>query len=155
METRARWITVGLALLAASGFAMSVQTAWWAMSSVLIGPFGTRNCPGGADSCGFSWLGAENDLFMRSAVATKAGGYIAMFIYIMIAGAVAAKRTPALLSKAGIVAIFTATVAAVTFFVYFPGSFGEPTLGPGPFMFAAGIVAGVTASVLVLRAQRD
>jgi hypothetical protein len=154
METRSRWITVGIALCAAFAFALSVQSAWWTMSSVTVGPFGTRNCPGGADECGFTWLGTNHDLFMRAAVATRAGGYIAMFIYIMIAGAVAAKRTPALLSKSGIVAILTATVAAVTFFVKFPGAFAEPSLGAGPVLFAVGVISAAAASVRVLRAQR-
>ncbi|HUS27425.1 MAG TPA: hypothetical protein VMZ53_02920 [Kofleriaceae bacterium] len=131
-----------------------MQSAWWTMSSVIVGPFGTRNCPGGADECGFAWLGTNHDLFMRSAVATRAGGYIAMFVYIMVAGAIAAKRVPSLLSKAGIVAILTASAAAITFFVKFPGSFGEPSLGAGPILFVVGVVAGVIASVRVLRAQR-
>ena len=154
MEARSRWIIVGIALLAAFAFALSVQTAWWSMSGVTLGPFGTRNCPGGASECGFTWLGTNHDLFMRAAVATRAGGYIAMFIYIMVAGAIAAKRTPALLAKAGIVAILTATAAAVTFFVKFPGAFGEPSLGAGPVIFAVAVISAAAASVLVLRAQR-
>jgi hypothetical protein len=151
MESRSRWIAVGLALLAAFLFALSVQSTWWSITTVTIGPFGTRNCPGGADECGLGWLG-NHDLFMRAAVGTRAGGYIAMFAYIMIAGAIAAKRRPTLLARMGIVAILTAAAAAVTFFVKFPGAaFGEPGLGAGPFLFAGAVVAGVTASVLVLR----
>jgi hypothetical protein len=154
MEARSRWLTVGLALLAASAFAMSVQTAWWSISEVTIGPFGSRHCFGGeCTSTGFAWLG-QHDFFMRSAVATRAGGYIAMFAYILVAGGAAAKRVPALVARAGVVAILTATVAAISFYVKFPGGIGETSLGAGPFMFAIGIVSGVAASIMVHRAAR-
>jgi hypothetical protein len=154
LRGRARWITVGLALLAASMFALSVQTAWWSISEVTIGPFGSRHCFGGeCTSTGFAWLG-EHDFFMRAAVATRAGGYIAMFVYVFVAARVAAKRVPTLMGRAGIVAILTATAAAITFFVKFPGGVGEPTLGVGPLLFAIGVVSGVTASLLVQRARR-
>src|SRR4051794_12114909 len=99
MEARSRWITVGLALLAATAFAFSVQTAWWSLAEVTIGPFGSRHCFGGeCTSTGFAWMG-EHDLFMRSAVATRAGGYIAMFVYVIVAGAVAARRVPTLVAR--------------------------------------------------------
>lgn len=146
---------MGLALLAASAFALSVQTAWWSLAEVTIGPFGSRHCFGGeCNSTGFAWLG-QHDFFMRSAVATRAGGYIAMFAYIIVAGSVASKRVPTLIARAGIVAILTATVAAIGFYVKFPGAnIGTPSIGAGPFMFAIGIVSGIAASIMVHRARR-
>jgi hypothetical protein len=155
MEARPRWITVGLALLAATAFALSVQTPWWSLAEVTIGPFGSRHCFGGeCTSTGFAWLG-QHEFFMRSAVATRAAGYIAMFAYIVIAGTVAGKRVPTLIARAGVVAILTATAAAIGFYVKFPGgSIGTPSIGAGPFMFGVAIVSGIAASIMVHRARR-
>lgn len=155
MESRSRWIAVGLALVAASAFALAVQTAWWSVAEVTIGPFGSRHCFGGqCRETGLAWLGAA-DLWMRSGVATRAGGYIAMFALIVLAGTVAAKRVPALIARASLVAIITATVAAVYFIAAFRGVPGlaEISLGAGVFLFAGGVLAGVAAAVLVLRSS--
>ena len=154
MESRSRWLTVGLALLSASAFALAVQSAWWNIAEVTIGPYGSRHCFGGeCRDGGLSWLG-NHDLFMRAAISTRAGGYIAMFALVIVAGAVAARRRPVLIARASIIAIMTATAAASVFIAKFPGGVGKTSLGAGPLMFGIGIVSGVAASILVLRSRR-
>src|SRR5512146_1904549 len=112
MESRSRWISIALGLVAASAFALAVQIAWWHVAEVTVGPFGSRHCLGGeCRETGLAWLGGT-DLWMRAAVATRAAGYIAMFIFVVLAGAVAAKRVPLLVARASIVAVLTATASA-------------------------------------------
>lgn len=152
MEPRSRWIAIGLALLAACGFAFAVQTPWWSVAEVTIGPFGSRHCFGGeCRETGLAWL-AGSDLWMRSGVATRAGGYIAMFVLVVLAGAMAAKRVPALVAKVSLVSIVTAIAAAVYFIAAFPGVPGG-ALAVGVMLFCGAVLAGVVAAVLVLRAS--
>jgi len=150
MESRSRWISLALGLLAASAFALAVQIAWWHVAEVTVGPFGSRHCFGGeCRETGLAWLDGS-ELWMRAAVATRAAGYIAMFIFVVLAGAVAARRVPLLVARASIVAVLTATASAVYFIAAFPG-LPEASLGVGAFLFAAGIVAGIAAAIVVLR----
>src|SRR5688572_12420994 len=96
MESRSRWPVVALALLGAFSFALAVQSAWWTAGEVAIGPFGARHCFGGeCRESGLAWIGGS-ELWMRSAVATRAAGYIAMFVLLAFAGGIAAKREPRL-----------------------------------------------------------
>jgi len=87
---------------------------------------------------------------MRAGVAARAGGYIAMFILIIIAGALAAKRIPRLMAKASLVAILTASVAAAYFVFAFPGV-NSATIGAGLVLFGAAVGLGVAAAVTTLR----
>lgn len=143
---------MGLALVAASAFALAMQTAWWSVAEVTVGPFGARHCFGGeCRETGLSWLGGA-DLWMRSGVATRAAGYISMFALVVLAGSLAAKRVPALIARATLVSILTAIVSGVYFFVGFPGV-PEAKLASGVFLFAGAIVAGVAAAIVVLRSS--
>jgi hypothetical protein len=147
---RSRWVPLMLALLAASTFALAVQSAWWSAGEVTIGPFGSRHCFGGeCRESGMAWLGGT-DLWMRSGVAARAGSYIAMFVLVVLAGGLAAKRVPRLMAKASIVSIITAGASGGYFAVGFPGLGGSST-NVGLFMFAGAVVFGVAAAVLTLR----
>jgi hypothetical protein len=152
MEPRSKWISLALALVAASGFALAVQTAWWKVAEVTVGPFGSRHCFGGeCRESGLSWIGGS-DLWMRAAVASRAAGYIAMFALVLLAGAVAAKRIPVLVARMSIVAILTALVSGIYFFAAFPG-LKEASLGLGGLFFTAATIAGMAAAIIVARAQ--
>lgn len=147
---RSRLISVLLGLAAAIAFAMSVQTAWWTIGEVDIGPFGARHCFGGeCRESGLAWIGGS-DLWMRSAVATRAAGFIAMFALLMFAGARAAKREPKLVARLVLAAIVTAAGAGGYFWAAFPG-LGGAALGPGLFFYAGAILAGVAGVIVFLR----
>jgi hypothetical protein len=153
MDTKSRWITVGLALAAATSFALAVQTAWWGVAEVAFGPFGARHCFGAeCRETGLSWIGGS-DLWMRSAVATRAAGYIAMFVLLMFAGAIAAKREPTLVARGCLAAIVTAIATGAYFFFGYPGVAGASIAG-GFYFYVVAIVAGVAAIVLFLRRAR-
>ncbi len=142
-----------LALAAASAFALAVQSSWWSAGEVTIGPFGSRHCLGGeCRESGLGWLGGT-DLWMRAGVAARAGGYIAMFILVVLAGGLAAKRIPRLMARASIVAILTAAVGGTYFGLSFPsaGLNGAQSLGIGVFLFGGAIVLGIAAAVFTLR----
>ena len=134
---RSRLLPLLLALAAASAFALGVQMAWWSAGEVTIGPFGSRHCFGGeCRESGLGWLGGT-DLWMRAGVAARAGGYIAVFILVVLAGGLAAKRVPRLMARASIVAIITASVGGGYFGLSFPDGVlgGTHSLGIGIFMF--------------------
>ncbi|HZJ63176.1 MAG TPA: hypothetical protein VFD36_06590 [Kofleriaceae bacterium] len=139
-----RWSVVVLALVAASAFALSVQAGrWWAIGDVEIGPFGG---PGS-----LSWAGG-GARWERFGVATGAAGLIAMLVLVVVAGAVAAHRTPKLAARTALVAIATALFAAAGFLATRPENGLPFELGRGVVLFAAAVVLGVVAAVRVLRA---
>jgi hypothetical protein len=148
--SRSRILALVLALVGATAFALAMQSPWWTAGEVSIGPFGARHCFGGeCRETGLSWIGAT-DLWMRSGVAVRAGGYIAMFVLIIVAGALAARRIPTLMSKASIVAILTASVSGGYFAAAFP-SLGGASVSYGLVMFAVGIATGIASAVVTLR----
>lgn len=150
VRSRRRIVPLILALAGATAFAISVQAAWWSAGEVSIGPFGARHCFGGeCRETGLSWIGGS-EMWMRSGVAARAGGYIAMFVLIIVAGALAAKRIPRLMAKASLVAIITATASAGYFLFAFPGV-NSATIGAGMVLFGAAIVLGVAAAITTLR----
>src|SRR5258705_13416592 len=150
MDTRSRWITVVLALAGATSFALAVQSAWWSIGEVSIGPFGARHCfSGECRETGLAWIGG-NDLWMRSAVATRAAGYIAMFVLLMFAGAIAAKREPKLVARGAAAALLTALVTGTYFGVGFPGLSGASP-GVGILELGLALVFGSVALARFLR----
>lgn len=145
-----RWFVIALALAAASAFALSVQAGrWWSIGEVEIGPFGSRSPFGGAGS--LSWAGGSAR-WERFGVATWAGGLIAMFVLVVLAGAVAANRVPRLAAKTALVAIATAGLAAIAFIAARPDNGLPFAIGRGMVLFAAAVVAGVIGGASVLRA---
>jgi hypothetical protein len=150
VRSRRRIVPLVLALAGATAFAIGVQAAWWSAGEVSIGPFGARHCFGGeCRETGLSWIGGS-DLWMRSGIAARAGGYIAMFILIIVAGALASKRIPRLMAKASLVAILCAAVSGGYFLFVFPGV-NTATVGPGLVLFLAAIVVGIASAVTTLR----
>jgi hypothetical protein len=150
--SRHRWIIVALALAAASAFAVSVQAGrWWTISDVEVGPFGSRSPFGGAAD--LSWAGGSVR-WQRFGFATGAGGLIAMLVLIVLAGALAAGRVPRLAARTALVAIATATLAAVGFVVARPDNGLPFALGRGAALFAAAVIVGALAAVGALRLGR-
>jgi hypothetical protein len=145
-----RWFVVAVALAAASAFALSVQAGrWWTIGEVELGPYGTRSPFGGQGD--LSWV-AGSARWERFGVATWAGGLIAMFVLVVLAGAVAANRIPRLAARTALVAIATATLTAIAFVMTRPDNGLPFAIGRGIYLFALAIVAGVAVAARVLRA---
>ncbi|HEY3806332.1 MAG TPA: hypothetical protein VGL61_27195 [Kofleriaceae bacterium] len=151
---RSRWMFVASPIVGAMAFATSVWVApWWRIGEVTIGPFSSRHCFGGqCRPAGLQWIGGS-DLWMRSAIATGAAGLIAMMLLLGVAGGVAARRTPLLVSKMSLVAIASAVACAAYFVARMPRLEGM-ALGAGPFFFAAGAIIGAAVSLAALRRHR-
>lgn len=146
-----RWFVVALALVSASAFALSVQAGrWWSIGDVEIGPSGSRSPFGGPGD--LSWAGGSAR-WERFGVATWAGGLIAMFVLVVLAGAVAANRIPRLAAKTALVAIATAGLAGLAFIATRPDNELPFVMDRGVVLFAAAAFAGVVVGVGVLRAS--
>jgi hypothetical protein len=154
---RARWIIVACALIAASAFALSVWVgAWWSIGDVgggdvTIGPLGSYACFNG--ECrprGLAWLGASSE-WERAAFATGAVGLLAMTLCVVLAAALAARRTPVLVAKTTLVAVATALACGGYVVAKFP-PLPAARLDVGALLFVVAIVLGAVASVLALRA---
>jgi len=147
---KSRWIALGFALAGAAALALSSIEAWWTAGEAAIGPFGTHHCFGGdCQSTGLSWIGGT-DIWMRSAVATRAAAIIASALLVLLAGALAAKRVPRLIARTTMVALSAGVVTGAYFVVKFP-PLGDAHVGPGMFLYGAGIVTGAIAAILVYR----
>ena len=147
MTRRTRWIAVALALAGAFVITLAVwAAAWWTAGEVDIGPYGGHHCFG--DDCrGLQWVGGSA-LWERSAVATWAGGIVTSGALILLAGALAAGRTPPLVARMTLVALTTTAVVGGYFIAKFPGVGGISHVGPGIGMFAGAIVCGAIAAIL-------
>lgn len=144
-----RWFLIAEALVAASSFALSVQGGrWWAIGDVEVGPLGSKSPFGGLG--GLSWAG-NSARWERFGAATWGAGMIAMFVLIVVAGALAANRVPRLAAKTALVAIATATLVAAGFLAARPLNGLPFELGRGVALFGAGVVFGVFAAAGVLR----
>ena len=147
-----RWPVAGLALVAASAFALSVQAGrWWSIGDVEIGPSGSRSPFGGLGD--LSWAGGSAR-WERFGVATWAAGLIAMFILVVLAGAVAANRVPRLAAKTALIAIATALVVAIAFVASRPDNGLPFALGRGLAWFAVAVLTGGVSAIFVVRARR-
>lgn len=149
---KSRWLVVALALVAAVALAMSVQgTRWWSVEDLGVGPFGSVNCFGGAcKRSGLAWLGGS-DRWARTGMGVGAACLIAMLVLVIVAAAAAARRIPRLAARTALVALATATVSGGLFIAQVPAA-AKATLDLGVYQFAAGILVGIVAAVLVLRA---
>ena len=154
MQARTRWIAVALALAAAFAFLLSVQAiGWWTVGEVSFGPFGGHDCFGGeCRTSGLSWLGGD-DLWMRSAVATRVAGYYSAFAAILLAGAVAARRTPRLVAWMLVVSLTTGAAVGGYFVARCPDVDGR-VLAAGLPLYAGAIALAGAAAGLVIRAKR-
>ena len=153
MTTRARWITISLALLGAGGFALAVEGGqWWTVAGVPIGPFGSVNCfDGDCRPTNLDWVGGSS-LWQRCATATTAAGLIAMVLLIAMAGTIAARRIPRQLAKLVLVSIVTAVGAGAAFIIQLPALPGT-SIDRGLPTFAIAIVVGAIAAIRLLRAK--
>jgi hypothetical protein len=144
-----RWFVVALAMAAASAFALSVQAGrWWAIGDVEIGPFGTRSPFTGPGD--LSWAGGSVR-WERFGAATWAGGLISMFVLLVLAGAVAAKRVPRLAARTALVSIGTATLVGAGFLLARPENGLPFVISRGTYLFVAGVASGVLVAIHVLR----
>lgn len=147
---KSRWIALGFALAGAAALALSSIEAWWTAGEATIGPFGTHHCFGGdCQSTGLSWLGGT-DIWMRSAVATRAAAIIAAALLVLLAGALAAKRVPRLVARTTMVALAAGVVTGAYFVAKFPAPGGQ-SMASGAFLYGAGILTGAIAAILVYR----
>ena len=152
-----RWIPIMFALLSAIAFAMSVQGGrWWSIDDAEIGPFGGRQCfDHQCRPTNLAWLG-EHERCVRTGMATWAAGLIALTVLVVVAGAVAAKRTPRLAAKMALVSIVTAAIVGGLFYFQFPSAqFPSAEPGRGILLYVAALVLGVAATIPVLRANRS
>jgi len=149
---RHRGLLVAASLIAAVGFALSVQGGrWWSISDVTLGPLGARSPFGGIG--GFSWAGGSTQ-WERFGVATYAAGMIAMLVLIFIAGALAARRVPRLAARTAIVAIGVAALVGSRFAAGVPRNSLPFQLDRGFWLFTCAVIIGAFAAVGVLRQAR-
>ena len=155
MRSPTRWIVVALAFLAAGAFAISVTAGqWWSIADATVGPFGTRSCMRGFEchSRGLAWTTGSAG-WERAAVATGAAGLIATLVLLVVAGAAAAGRRPRMAAMSTIAAMLAAAVAGYVFVTGLP-TFAETTIDRGLVLFVVGLVFGLAAAVVVLRARK-
>ena len=152
---RARWFIVGIAVVAAAAFALSVQAGrWWTVAGFEIGPTGSYRCfDGECRSTGLGWIGGS-ERWMRTGTGVWAAGFLSMFVLLVVAGAVAGKRVPRLAAKVALVSIATAAITGALFAIQFPGVQGA-VMDRGLPLFGAAIVLGATACIAVLRARES
>jgi hypothetical protein len=145
-----RWLIALLALVSALLFAVSVQAGhWWSVEAFEVGPFGSRQCIDG-DCRPLGLAGIANARWVRFGMATWAAGMIAMLVLVVVAGAVAARRTPRTLAKLALVAVATALVVGAGFIALRPELQGLH-VDRGLYMFAGAVITGAAAALLVLR----
>lgn len=147
-----RWIIVVLALVAATAFAISVQTGrWWSVGDVEIGPFGSKHCfDGDCRPASLSWVGGTTR-WARTGMGTWAGGLVSALVLAVMAAAVASRRVPRLAAKTALVAIATTLAAGSLFIAQYPGVRGAG-MDRGIPLFLVAIVLGAAVAVGVLRA---
>lgn len=152
---KSRWLTVALAVIAAAAFALSVQAGrWWSVGGFEIGPFGSYRCfDGECKTTGLGWIGGS-ERWMRTGTGVWTAGFLSMFLLIVVAGAVAARRVPRLAAKTALVSIATAAVTGALFVAQFPGVQGA-SADRGLWLFGVALALGVAACVAVLRAPRQ
>ncbi|HEX3483103.1 MAG TPA: hypothetical protein VHT91_49170 [Kofleriaceae bacterium] len=150
---RHRWSLVTASLVAAAGFALSVQGGrWWSVSDVAVGPLGARSPFGGLG--GFSWAGGSAQ-WERYGFATYAAGMIAMGVLIFVAGALAARRVPRLAARTALVAVAVAALVGSRFAAGVPNNGLPFELDRGFWLFAGAVIVGALAAAGVLRAARQ
>jgi len=145
-----RWLIALIALASAALFAISVQAGhWWTVETFELGPFGSRQCSNG-ECRPLGLAGIANARWVRFGMATWAAGMVAMLVLVVLAAAIAGKRTPRTVAKMGMVAIATALVVGAGFVVLRPELPGLHA-DRGLVMFGVAIVLGAAATLLVLR----
>jgi hypothetical protein len=150
---KARWLIVGIAVVAAAAFAVSVQAGrWWTVAGFEIGPSGTHRCfAGECKSVGLGWTGGT-ERWMRTGTGVWAAGMLSMLTLLVVAAAAAARRVPRLVAKMTLVSIATAAVTGALFMLQFPGVQGAG-IDRGIPLFGAAIVLGAAACIAVLRTR--
>lgn len=146
--SKVRWLLVAGAIAAAIGFALSVQGGqWWSIGDVTIGPLGAHSPFRGIG--GLSWTGGSAR-WERFGAATFGAGLIAMFVQIVVAGALAAKRVPRLAARTAIVSLITAAVVGGAFVASRPSELPF-VVDRGIWLFFGAIAVGAVTAVGVLR----
>lgn len=140
-----RWSSVALSVSAAAAFAVSVGSGrWWSVGggSFEIGPLGTQQCTGG-DCRPVGMPLDAGPRFVRAATASAAAGFIAVLILLIVAGAIAARRTPKLLARLCVASLVTCVLAAALFVSTFPSeTLPTAELARGFYLYALGVVLG-------------
>jgi hypothetical protein len=148
-----RWIIVVLALVAATAFAIAVQSGrWWSVGDVEIGPFGSKHCfDGDCRPASLSWVGGTSR-WARTGMGTWAGGLLSALLLAILAASVASRRVPKLVAKTALVSIVTTLVAGTLFIAQYPGVQGA-SMDRGIVVFAIAIGLGAVVALIVLRSR--
>ncbi len=147
-----RWISVAVALVSATLFAISVWSGgWWTVGEdVAIGPLGTRQCFGGTcRTTSLSWIGG-NTLWHRGAAATWSAGLVTMAVLIGLAATIASGRQSSFVAKTALVSVATAAAAAAYFVAGFPGVPGA-SVSLGAALYGGAVIFGAVATIRVVR----
>jgi len=128
MSPTRRWPLVALALARPHRCRSRWARRWWSIGDIFeLGPFGARQCGGG--ECQTARLPLNADArWERDAVATGAACLIASLVLVLVAGAIAAGRTPRLLGKTTIVALATAAITGALFVALAPSLPDSPSI---------------------------
>lgn len=155
MRRSTRILSIALALLGASAFAIAVEGGrWWTLEEVSIGPVSTTQCFGGdCAKTGFEWMGPGGP-WIRWGAATYAAGLAAAFVLITLAAALASRRTGRLAAKVSISAGATAVAVAGIFIYTFPPLPGM-VMGRGIWMYGGGAALAIAAALVALRGGRQ
>jgi hypothetical protein len=147
---KARWITIGCALLAAIAVAFACQlVAWWSYSSAQVYLMRSRRCFGGeCQTTDHAWLGAS-EWWHRLSAATFGVGLLAGLLAVFIAGALAAGRSPRTAAGSLLVAATTALPCALATMLTFP-RLGPQQWSVGALLYVAGL--GL-ATIVALRVR--
>lgn len=148
-----RWILVAMALAAAIAFTVSVQLGrWWTVDRFEIGPLGSRLCiEGQCRSSGLERIAGDVQ-WARFGFATWTAGMLATLGLVMMAAGLAAKRLPRLIARATVMAIGTALVVGIVFFVQGPELPGVGA-SAGVWLFGLAVALGGAAAVTVARGR--
>lgn len=120
--TYTRWLSTGLALLAACALVAATQLLpWWALPETAVYLTRSERCfgGGGCDATGLAWLGADA-WWVRLATATYGLGLFGALLALFVAGARAAGRLPTTAAKSLLVNAVMALGCAVGAWLMFP-----------------------------------
>jgi hypothetical protein len=155
MSRPVRALSIALALAGASALAIAVEVGrWWSEGDISIGPVSGWRCFGGApcSRTDLGWVGGS-DTWVRFGTATYAAGLVAAATLVILAAALASKRTGRLAARVVVAATLTAVVAGSVFIGAFPGLAGMH-VDHGVWLYGGGVALAAVAAAVVLRAAR-
>ncbi|MCE9580821.1 MAG: hypothetical protein K8W52_47345 [Deltaproteobacteria bacterium] len=149
-----RILSIALALLGASAFAMAVEGGhWWTLDEVSVGPVSTMQCFGGTCAqTGFDWIGPPGS-WVRWGAAAYAAGLVAALVLVTLAASLASKRNGRLAARVSVIAAGTAVAAGGLFIYTFPSLPGM-VMDRGIWLYGGGVALAAAAALVALRGAR-